>query len=70
MSKLKMPPGFKAEVWAEVTNARSLAVGEAGTVFVSNRDANNVYAVTTKNGKREVKVILKGLNVPDKNQFQ
>jgi glucose/arabinose dehydrogenase len=65
MSKLKMPPGFKAEVWAEVTNARSLALAPSGTVFVSNRDANNVYAVVTKNGKREVKTVLKGLNVPN-----
>ena len=51
-----MPAGFKVEVWAEgIPEARSLALGDKGTVFVSNRNAKNVYAVVDKGGKREVK---------------
>jgi len=64
--KLKVPPGFKVEVWAEgIPEARSLARGEKGTVFVSNRLSKSVYAVVDRGGTREVKTILKGLNAPN-----
>jgi glucose/arabinose dehydrogenase len=66
VDKLKVPAGFKVEVWAEgIPEARSLALGDKGTVFVSNRIAKNVYAVVDKGGTREVKTLLKGLNVPN-----
>jgi len=66
LDKLKVPSGFKVEVWAEgVPEARSLALGDKGTVFVSNRNAKNVYAVVDKGGSREVKTVLKGLNSPN-----
>jgi glucose/arabinose dehydrogenase len=66
LDKLKVPAGFKVEVWAEgVPEARSLALGDKGTVFVSNRLAKNVYAVVDKGGTREVKTLLKGLNAPN-----
>ena len=66
LDKLKVPAGFKVEVWADgIPEARSLALGDKGTVFVSNRLAKNVYAVVDKNGKREVKTLLKGLNAPN-----
>jgi len=66
LDKLKVPAGFKVEVWAEgIPEARSLALGDKGTVFVSNRNAKNVYAVVDRGGKREVKTILKGLNAPN-----
>ena len=64
--KLKLPPGFKVEVWVDgVPEARSLALGDKGTVFVSNRNLTNVYAVVDRNGKREVKKILTGLKSPN-----
>jgi glucose/arabinose dehydrogenase len=66
ISKLKVPTGFKVEVWAEgVPEARSLALGDKGTVFVSNRNLKNVYAIVDKSGKREVKTLLKDLNTPN-----
>jgi glucose/arabinose dehydrogenase len=66
VSKLKAPPGFKIEVWADgAPEARSMALGDKGTVFVSNRNLSNVYAVVDKGGKREVKTLLKGLNSPN-----
>lgn len=53
VNKLKVPPGFKVEVWADgIPEARSLALGDKGTVFVSNRNLSDVYAVTDRNGKR------------------
>jgi glucose/arabinose dehydrogenase len=65
MSKLKLPPGFSIDVWAEVPNARSLVRGAKGTIFVSNLAANDVYAIVEKDGKREVKKILKGQTAPN-----
>ena len=66
VDKLTVPAGFKVEVWADgVPEARSLALGDKGTVFVSNRLAKNVYAVVDHGGKREVKTLLKGLNAPN-----
>jgi glucose/arabinose dehydrogenase len=66
LDKLKLPPGFRIEVWAEgVPEARSLALGDKGTVFVSNRNLSSVYAIVDHGGKREVKELLKGLKAPN-----
>ncbi|MFK5284421.1 hypothetical protein ACI3PL_33055, partial [Lacticaseibacillus paracasei] len=54
VSKLRVPDGFKIEVWVDgVPEARALALGDKGTVFVSNRNLSNVYAITDNGGKRE-----------------
>ena len=66
LDKIKLPPGFSIELWAQgLPNARSIAVGAKGTVFVGTRLIENVYAVVEKDGKREVKTILKGLYRPN-----
>ena len=66
INKLRVPQGFKIEVWAEgVPEARSLALGDKGTVFVANRNLSNVYAIVDSAGKREVKTLLKGLKAPN-----
>ncbi len=66
VNKLKVPAGFKVEVWADgIPEARSLALGDKGTVFVSNRNAKSVYAVIDKGGKREVKTLMSGLDAPN-----
>jgi glucose/arabinose dehydrogenase len=66
IDKLKVPAGFKVEVWAEgLPGARSLAQGDKGTVFVGTRQLKDVYAVTERGGKREVKTVLKGLDSPN-----
>ena len=44
-----------------MANARSLAVGDKGTVFVGSRLVDKVYAIVNKDGKREVKVLASGL---------
>ena len=41
-----------------------MAWGDNGTLFVGSFGAGSVYAVTDAGGKREVKTILKGLNMP------
>jgi glucose/arabinose dehydrogenase len=66
VNTLKVPAGFKVEVWVDgIPEARSLAMGDKGTLFVSNRNAKSVYAVTSKDGKREVKTILSGQDSPN-----
>jgi glucose/arabinose dehydrogenase len=66
VDKLKAPDGFKVEVWVDgVPGARSLVLGNKGTVFVSTRQLKDVYAVVDRGGKREVKTILKGLDSPN-----
>jgi len=63
---LKLPKGFNIEVYASgIANARSLRIGDKGTVFVSNRLLDKVYAVVDRNGKREVKVIASGMDRPN-----
>lgn len=66
LDKLRVPAGFHVEVWTDgVPEARSLTLGDKGTVFVSNRNLSNVYAIIDKGGKREIKVLLKGMTTPN-----
>src|SRR5262245_52146382 len=61
-AKLKVPAGFNIEVYASgIANARSLALGDKGTVFVGSRLVGKVHAIVNKDGKREVKLIASGL---------
>lgn len=71
VSKLKLPPGFKAEVWANgILDARGLRQGDKGTVFVSSLFvAGKIYAVQDKGGKREVKTIAEKLMLPNGIEF-
>jgi glucose/arabinose dehydrogenase len=65
-AKLKAPAGFKIELYASgVDNARTLRLGDQGTVFVSSRIKDKIHAIVDKNGKREVKVIASGLYRPN-----
>jgi len=69
LSELKLPAGFQAEVYAEkVDNARSMALGPQGTVFVGSQYAGKVHAVvdTDKDNKADrVVVIASGLDQPN-----
>jgi glucose/arabinose dehydrogenase len=65
-AKLHLPKNFEIEVYASgIPDARSLRVDGKGTVFVSNRRQDKVYAIVVRNGKREVKVVAQGLNSPN-----
>jgi len=70
-AKLKVPAGFNIEVYAAgMANARSMALGDKGTVFVGSRLVDKVYAVVNKDGKREVKVLVSGLYRPNGVAFK
>src|SRR3954466_6532529 len=71
LKRIKLPPGFKIEVYASgIPEARQMAWGDNGTLFVGSFGATNVYAVTDQGGKRTVKTILKGLNMPPGVSFR
>jgi glucose/arabinose dehydrogenase len=63
---LKLPAGFNIEVYASgIANARSLRIGDKGTVFVGTRFGNKVTAVVKKDGKTELKTVASGLYRPN-----
>jgi hypothetical protein len=60
----KLPPGFKISVYASnVPQARQMAWGDKGTLFVGTWDAGIVNAVMDQDGKRVVKPVIKGLRM-------
>jgi glucose/arabinose dehydrogenase len=69
LERLKLPPGFSVQVYApEVPNARSIALGRKGTVFVSTRRDDKVYALVDENGDYavdRVHVVAQGLDTPN-----
>ncbi len=72
LDKIKLPDGFKINVYAEVANARSMCVSPNGTVFVGTKE-KEVYAITDENhdGKADkVYLIAKGLNAPNGVAFK
>jgi len=58
--RIILPPGFHIGVYADkIPNARSLAAGPAGTVFVGTRKEGKVYAVMDEDGDyRADKIIV------------
>lgn len=74
VSDIKVPPGFKVTVFAkDVENARSMARGDKGTIFVGNRQKDKVYALVDENndGVADKKyTIAEGLNMPNGVAFK
>src|SRR5690242_14821675 len=73
LNKLKLPAGFKIEVFAEVENARSMAMSPSGIVYVGNRDKDKVYAIKDTDGDNRADkkwVIASGLNMPNGVAFR
>jgi glucose/arabinose dehydrogenase len=71
VEKLKLPKGFKIEVYAAgLANARTLRQGDKGTIFVSTRLLDKIYAIVEKGGKREVKTLYSGLYRPNGLAFK
>ena len=62
---IEVPAGFQIEEYASVPNARSLALGDEGTVFVSTRKGRSVYAVVAGGEGTQTIELLGGLNTPN-----
>lgn len=68
LNLLKLPPGFRAEVYAKgVANARAMTLGAKGTLFVGSYKEGKVYAVVDQNQDHKadrVHVIAQNLSSP------
>lgn len=72
LDTLRLPPGFSIELFADnVKDARSLALGDKGTLFVGTRTDGRVYAIR-HDGKiaQHVFTIASGLNMPNGVAFK
>jgi len=66
LDDIELPPGFSIEEYADVPNARSLALGEDGTLFVSNRKGQSVYAVVADgDGSTRTIELADDMNAPN-----
>ncbi len=66
LNDIVLPPGFVIEEYAEVPNARSLALGDRGTVFVSTRKGHSVYAVVENaDGTTKTIELLDDMSTPN-----
>jgi glucose/arabinose dehydrogenase len=74
LGQLTLPVGFKISIYADdVPNARSLSLGDNGTVFVGTRQQGDVYALQDKDndGIAERRyVIASGLYMPNGVAFR
>lgn len=67
LQQLTLPPGFHIAVYSDqVPNAREMALGARGTVFVGSMEAGKVYALTDADGGGHAKVytLATGLKMP------
>jgi len=69
LNEIQLPPRFEISIYASnVENARSMAIGDKGTLFVGTRTAGNVYAIVDRNRDNkadEIFTVAKGLNMPN-----
>ena len=71
LAGIKLPPGFKIAVWADsVPQARQMAWGDKGTLFVGTFDKGTVHAVTGPDGQKVAKPFITGLRMPTGVAFQ
>lgn len=73
LDKIELPEGFSISVYAEVNDARSMALSPSGVLYVGNKDGDKVYAVKdTDNDYIADKrwVIASGLNMPNGVAFK
>lgn len=68
LDQIKLPPGFAIDLYATgVRNARQMALGDKGTLFVGSRPAGRVHAVVDRDGDKkadQVYTIASGLAMP------
>src|SRR5882724_9430136 len=74
LDEITLPPGFHIAVYAgDVPNARQMAVGPTGVVFVGSRAEGKVYAVVDRDGDQradQVHVLASGLSMPSGVAFR
>jgi glucose/arabinose dehydrogenase len=65
IDKLKLPPGFKVEVWSTGTpGIRAMARGSSGKIYAGTRPLGRVYEITDNGKARTSRVVVDKLNQP------
>jgi glucose/arabinose dehydrogenase len=70
---ITLPPGFRIAVYAEVPNARQMALGPSGIVFVGSMTEGKVHAVVDRDGDHRadaVHELASGLSLPSGVAFR
>lgn len=74
LNQISLPPGFEISVFAsDVPDARSMALGDGGTLFVGSRRDGSVRALQDTDGSGRIDrqiVIAEGLNMPNGVAFR
>lgn len=74
IQNLNLPEGFKIDVYAEgVDGARSMAMGDNGTLFVGTRNDKTIYAIKDTDGDYRadiIKVLDSTMEVPNGIAFR
>ena len=65
IDKLKLPPGFKIEVWATgMPGARAMARGDDGKIYIGTRAIGRVYELSDNGKERTSRVLVDKLVQP------
>ncbi len=65
LDKLKLPPGFKIEVWSTGTpGIRAMSRGASGKVYAGTRGLGRVYEISDNGKERSSRVVVDKLNQP------
>ncbi|MDP3708633.1 MAG: PQQ-dependent sugar dehydrogenase [Polaromonas sp.] len=65
IDKLKLPPGFKAEIWSTGTpGIRAMARGDSGKIYAGTRPIGRVYEITDNGKERTSRVVVDKLTQP------
>ncbi len=66
IDKLKLPKGFKAEIWATgLPGGRAMAQGDDGKIYVGTRGIGRVYEVSDNGKERTVRTVVDKLTQRD-----
>lgn len=71
LDRLKLPPGFRIELWAHgLPGARAMVRGAQGKVYVGTRGIGRVYEVSDRGSERTIRVVVDKLNQPAGVEFR
>src|SRR5262245_52192467 len=66
IDKIKVPPGFKVEVWAHgMPGVRMMTRGPKGTIYAGTRIIGRVYEIKDKGATREHRILAEKLVQPN-----
>ncbi|MBL8382769.1 MAG: PQQ-dependent sugar dehydrogenase [Burkholderiales bacterium] len=71
VDRLKVPPGFKVELWAHgMPGARAMVRGDQGKIYVGTRIIGRVYEITDNGKERTSRVVVDKLVQPAGVEFR